>query len=134
MTARKTRKWAFDSEIVMHERPSGIDNTICTYGNLIKFKRGKPLEGLKLRQQVNIPIVDTGVSRTMAKLVAGVADLKNRHPGMLDSIGHLVETAIGVSHPTLERIFRLAEESGFSAKLTGAGGGSCALVFLPQDY
>ncbi|EDS35926.1 mevalonate kinase [Culex quinquefasciatus] len=80
----------------MHERPSGIDNTICTYGNLIKFKRGKPLEGLKLRQQVNIPIVDTGVSRTTAKLVAGVADLKNRHPGMLDSMGHLVDDVVSI--------------------------------------
>ncbi|EDS42994.1 mevalonate kinase [Culex quinquefasciatus] len=161
----KISKWAFDSEIVMHERPSGIDNTICTYGNLIKFKRGEPFESLKLRQQVNILIVDTGVSRTTAKLVAGVADLKSRHPGMMDAIldamGHLVDDvvsileddgdrfealrtlvsingnllrAIGVSHPSLERIFRLAEESGFSAKLTGAGGGGCALVFLPQDY
>lgn len=161
----KISQWAFDSELVMHERPSGIDNTICTYGNLIKFRKGEPFESLKLRQQIHILIVDTKVSRTTSKLVAHVADLKDKHPEMmksiLDAMGHLVDDvvkiledecdrfeelrtlvavnnnllrAIGVSHPSLEAVFQLADGSGFDAKLTGAGGGGCALVFLPKDY
>ncbi|EDS42084.1 mevalonate kinase [Culex quinquefasciatus] len=36
------------------------------------------------------------VSRTTAKLVADVADLKNRHPGMLDSMGHLVDDVVSI--------------------------------------
>lgn len=162
---KKISQWAFDSEIVMHERPSGIDNTICTYGNLIKFKRGEPFESVTLRQKVHILIVDTGISRTTSKLVANVAALKSKHPNMMDSIldamGCLVDDvvvvledetdrfeelrtlvsinnnllrAIGVSHPSLETIFQLADASGFNAKLTGAGGGGCALVFLPRNY
>uniref|UniRef100_A0A023ESL4 Mevalonate kinase n=1 Tax=Aedes albopictus TaxID=7160 RepID=A0A023ESL4_AEDAL len=162
---KKISQWAFDSEVVMHERPSGIDNTICTYGNLIKFRKGEPFESLKLRQQINILIVDTKVSRTTSKLVANVAELKDRHPklmeSILDAMGHLVDDvvefleddrdqfealrtlvavnnnllrAIGVSHLSLEKVFQLAESSGFDAKLTGAGGGGCALVFLPKDY
>lgn len=162
---KKISQWAFDSEVVMHERPSGIDNTICTYGNLIKFRKGEPFESLRLRQQINILIVDTKVSRTTSKLVAKVAELKDRHTKMMESIldamGYLVDEvvklleddrdqfealrtlvavnnnllrAIGVSHPSLEKVFQLAESSGFDAKLTGAGGGGCALVFLPKDY
>lgn len=162
---KKISQWAFDSELVMHERPSGIDNTICTYGNLIKFRKGEPFESLKLRQQINILIVDTKVSRTTSKLVANVAALKNKHLKMMESIldamGHLVDDAvellederdqfealrtlvavnnnllraIGVSHPSLEKVFQLADSGGFDAKLTGAGGGGCALVFLPKDY
>ncbi|XP_062548729.1 uncharacterized protein LOC134213573 [Armigeres subalbatus] len=162
---KKICQWAFDSEVVMHERPSGIDNTICTYGNLIKFRKGEPVENLKLRQQINILIVDTRVSRTTSKLAAKVVDLKDQHPKMiqsiLDAMGHLVDDAVklledesdqfdalrtlvavnnnllrslGVSHPSLEKIFQLADANGFDAKLTGAGGGGCALVFLPKDY
>lgn len=162
---KKISQWAFDSELVMHERPSGIDNTICTYGNLIKFRKGEPFENLKLRQKIHILIVDTKVSRTTSKLVANVAELKAKHPKMMESIldamGHLVDDvvellederdqfealrtlvavnnnllrAIGVSHPSLEKVFQLADSSGFEAKLTGAGGGGCALVFLPKDY
>lgn len=161
----KISQWAFDSELVMHERPSGIDNTICTYGNLIKFRKGEPFESLKLRQQIHILIVDTKVSRTTSKLVAHVADLKGKHPKMMESIldamGYLVDDvveilederdrfeelrtlvavnnnllrAIGVSHPSLEKVFQLADSRGFDAKLTGAGGGGCALVFLPKGY
>ncbi|XP_058452807.1 uncharacterized protein LOC131431231 [Malaya genurostris] len=161
----KISNWAFDSEIVMHERPSGIDNTICTYGNLIKFKRGEPFENITFRQQVHMLIVDTGVSRVTSKLVAQVAKLKCNHPKMMDSIldamGYLVDDvvgiledemersdelgtlvsinnnllrAIGVSHPSLEKVFQLADDCGFHAKLTGAGGGGCALVFLPRDF
>ncbi|XP_065092227.1 uncharacterized protein Mvk [Ochlerotatus camptorhynchus] len=162
---QKISQWAFDSELIMHERPSGIDNTICTYGNLIKFRKGEPFESLRLRQQIHILIVDTKVSRTTSKLVANVANLKGKHSKMMESIldamGYLVDDvvdilederdrfeelrtlvavnnnllrAIGVSHPSLEKVFQLADSSGFNAKLTGAGGGGCALVFLPKDY
>ncbi|XP_055547136.1 uncharacterized protein LOC129731297 [Wyeomyia smithii] len=161
----KISQWAFDSEIVMHERPSGIDNTICTYGNLIKFTRGAPFETVALRQRIHLLVVDTGVSRSTSKMVANVVTMKEKYFKMMDSIldamGHLVDDvvsiledeadrfqelstlvsvnnnllrAIGVSHPSLEVIFQLAEAGGFHAKLTGAGGGGCALVFLPENY
>lgn len=46
--------------------------------------------------------------------------------------GHLV--TLGVSHPSLEAIrSRTAEPYGLSTKLTGAGGGGCAVTLLPDD-
>ncbi|XP_053697971.1 uncharacterized protein LOC128744766 [Sabethes cyaneus] len=161
----KISQWGFDSEIVMHERPSGVDNTICTYGNLIKFTRGVPYETVTLRQRIRLLIVDTMVNRSTSKMVANVFAMKEKHPQMMESIfdamGHLVNDAvsiledetdrfkelctlvstnnnllraIGVSHPALEKVFQLAESAGFHVKLTGAGGGGCALVFLPDSY
>jgi len=45
--------------------------------------------------------------------------------------GHLV--TLGVSHPSLEAIrSRTAEPYGLSTKLTGAGGGGCAVTLLPD--
>ncbi|EKM78669.1 hypothetical protein AGABI1DRAFT_41416 [Agaricus bisporus var. burnettii JB137-S8] len=47
--------------------------------------------------------------------------------------GHLV--TLGVSHPSLELIrSRTADPYGLSTKLTGAGGGGCAVTLLPDDF
>ena len=45
---------------------------------------------------------------------------------------HLVSLA--VSHPSLERIKAITKEEpyGLSTKLTGAGGGGCAVTLLPD--
>ncbi|KFB52451.1 hypothetical protein ZHAS_00020720 [Anopheles sinensis] len=96
----KVSRWAFDCEVIMHEKPSGIDNTIATYGKLIRFRRGDPAhQTVALRHPVPILIVDTGVSRSTAKLVAINAKRRELYPRtvgpILEAMGGLVEEAIG---------------------------------------
>ena len=43
---------------------------------------------------------------------------------------HLLN-ALGVGHAALDRVCATALERGLAAKLTGAGGGGCALVLIP---
>lgn len=96
----RVSQWAFDSEVMMHEKPSGIDNTICTYGQLIKFSRGKAPEPIKTDGKVDILLVDTGVSRSTSNVVGKVANFRNKYSNLansiFDSIGHLVDDVVTI--------------------------------------
>jgi len=52
----------------------------------------------------------------------------------LFNINHNLLCALGVSHPSLDTIVAEANKAGFPSKLTGAGGGGCALILSPVPY
>lgn len=54
--------------------------------------------------------------------------------GTLIRINHGLLVSLGVSHPRLERIRELVDHAGIGwTKLTGAGGGGCAITLLRPD-
>lgn len=54
-----------------------------------------------------------------------------QHLGELISVNHGLLTSLGVSHPKLERLRYLVDQAGVGwTKLTGAGGGGCAITLL----
>ncbi|KAL1993084.1 hypothetical protein VTN49DRAFT_3841 [Thermomyces lanuginosus] len=54
--------------------------------------------------------------------------------GTLFRVNHGLLTSLGVSHPRLERIRELVDQAGVGwTKLTGAGGGGCAITLLRPD-
>lgn len=57
-----------------------------------------------------------------------------RHLGQLMTINHGLLVSLGVSHPKLERVRELVDHAGIGwTKLTGAGGGGCAITLLKPD-
>lgn len=156
--------WAFQAECILHGRPSGIDNTICTYGGAVLFKGGKVTDTLESIPSYRVLLVNTQVPRNTKALVAGVKTRHDKFPEVikpvLDSIEAISETfwkllkgspsgtennifpkalelvgmnqsllnCLGVGHPQLDRVARVAVSHGLAAKLTGAGGGGCALL------
>ncbi|XAR52581.1 Mevalonate kinase [Bertholletia excelsa] len=84
-------KWAFEGEKIIHGKPSGIDNTVSTYGNMIKFRSGE-LTRLKSNMPLKMLITNTRVGRNTKALVAGVAERARRHPDTMTSVFEAVHS------------------------------------------
>jgi len=53
--------------------------------------------------------------------------------GELMRMNHMLLSALGVSHPSIDKIVSLSAEHGLQAKLTGAGGGGFSIVLLTEE-
>lgn len=78
-------KWAFEGEKIIHGKPSGIDNTVSTFGSMIMFKSGA-LTRINSSTPIKMLITNTKVGRNTKALVAGVSERASRHPGAMASV------------------------------------------------
>ncbi|KAH6931935.1 hypothetical protein HPB50_001673 [Hyalomma asiaticum] len=106
--------WAFQAECILHGQPSGIDNTICTY-DVIK------------------PVLESieAISESFWKLLKTTPEMAENifsNALQLVEMNQSLLNCLGVGHPRLDRIAEIAAQHGLAAKLTGAGGGGCALL------
>ncbi|XP_055939493.1 mevalonate kinase-like [Argiope bruennichi] len=79
-------KWAFQAEKIFHGKPSGIDNSICTFGGALLFEDGKVIDMLSNLPSIGILLVNTKISRNTKLLVSNVKQKYNDHPGVIDAI------------------------------------------------
>ncbi|KFM60891.1 Mevalonate kinase, partial [Stegodyphus mimosarum] len=79
-------KWAFQAEKIFHGKPSGIDNSICTYGGALLFENGLVADILPEMQNINVLLVNTRVSRNTKALVAAVRQKKEVFPSIIDPV------------------------------------------------
>lgn len=84
-------KWAFEGEKIIHGKPSGIDNTVSTYGNMIKYKSGG-LTRIQSNMALKMLITDTKVGRNTKALVASVSERAVRHPNAMTSVFTAVDS------------------------------------------
>ncbi|GAB2228944.1 hypothetical protein Droror1_Dr00023078 [Drosera rotundifolia] len=84
-------KWAFQGEKIIHGKPSGIDNTVSTYGNMIKFRSGI-LTRLKSNMQLKMLVTNTRVGRNTKALVAGVSERAIRHQDAMEAVFSAVDS------------------------------------------
>ncbi|KNF03740.1 hypothetical protein PSTG_03262 [Puccinia striiformis f. sp. tritici PST-78] len=186
-------RWAFLGEKILHGSPSGVDNTVSSFGGAICFQKQigeKDEQKKQLIEQIQgfgairILISDTQVPRDTKSLVAGVAQRKLKEPeliqGILDEIeelttsardsikelaitkeydvqnpdhelkakreriidrlgrsmarNHALLSSLGVGHSQLDLVKSFAANCGLETKLTGAGGGGCAITLIPDEF
>lgn len=88
--------YAYDGEKIIHGYPSGIDNTVSTFGHFLSFKSGKiqclpDLNSLEL----NLLVVNTKVSRSTKTLVEGVRKRREVFPDLYSSIFQAIGNVTG---------------------------------------
>ncbi|XP_033339663.1 mevalonate kinase [Megalopta genalis] len=79
-------KYALSSERIMHGHPSGIDNSICTYGSVIEYKKDSYMKSINITQVMKVLLVDTRVSRSTKALIEKLSELKHKYPVIIDLI------------------------------------------------
>uniref|UniRef100_A0A0S3J3S4 Mevalonate kinase n=1 Tax=Hevea brasiliensis TaxID=3981 RepID=A0A0S3J3S4_HEVBR len=84
-------KWALEGEKIIHGKPSGIDNTVSAYGNMIKFKSGN-LTRIKSNMPLKMLVTNTRVGRNTKALVAGVSERTLRHPNAMSFVFNAVDS------------------------------------------
>lgn len=167
-------RWAYAAETIMHGRPSGIDNSISTFGGAVAFQSGN-ISVIPNVPALKFAITNTKVPRSTKILVSNVGELRKLVPAVFDPLIASVEqisqtalrifadyvkagdaneetkknlekelealidvnqgilNAIGVGHNALDLVVKISRCYNFHAKLTGAGGGGCAITFLNSD-
>jgi mevalonate kinase len=158
LTWKRIAEYAYIGEKVFHGNPSGIDNTLSSRRGAILFRKGEEPIPIELKKPLHIVIAHTGKVGITKDLIAQVARLKEEKPdffldlmkeeeklimdakkslerGKLPSLGKLMDRnqgyleQLGVSTPELEEVISISRENGaLGAKITGAGGGGCAIA------
>ncbi len=79
---------AFECEKIAHGTPSGIDNTVATYGEALLYQRGEPatIRPLALKQPLPLVIGFSGSESLTATMVARVRRAWQQHPARYERI------------------------------------------------
>ncbi|HID17105.1 TPA: mevalonate kinase [Candidatus Bathyarchaeota archaeon] len=162
LTKDEIRGLAFPSERFVHGNPSGIDQTTSTFGGIICYEPKSGFRKIGANAEFKIVIGDSGISRStkeqIAKVKAYMDQHKDREEKILSEYKLMVSKAInaiktqdmselgylmnenqrllkevGASSPILDAIVERAIVGGaLGAKLTGAGGGGCAIALVTE--
>ncbi len=95
---------AFECEKVAHGTPSGIDNTMATYGRPLLYRRGQPplVEPIKPSVPIRLVIGMSGIESLTARMVANVRKAWQRnnrlYEQIFDSIDRLTLEAVKAIH------------------------------------
>ena len=146
---------ALQAEKIVHGNPSGIDNTVCTYGQGI-FLENEKMEPIKL-DDYDVLICNTKVEHNTKEAVERVKEVMDRYGQvsfeMFDILRELIHAALvciesktyedigevmranqrilrkfDISIPEAEEILSIMEDEGVQGKITGAGMGGCVIA------
>ena len=156
-------KMAYEAEVIVHKRPSGIDNTISTYGGVILYHKEKGFERIQYNMKgYKFILADSGLPRNTGVMVSNVLSLYDKYKralehvyrasrelvmmivdalrrgdaemlGDLMNINHGLLSAIGVSNAKLEELVYTARMSGARGAKITGAGGGGFIVALVDN-
>jgi mevalonate kinase len=163
LSSRGISDLVYESEVLLHGTPSGIDNTVVAFGKPIYFVKEQGWEVFWVGQPFLLVIADTGISSSTREVVGdlGRRNLENpvHYARLFDQVGQVVDAArsaieaglttrlgelmnqnqallreLGVSSPELDCLVAAAREGGaLGAKLSGAGRGGNIIALVTEE-
>ena len=84
----KVNELAFEAEKIVHGTPSGVDNTIATYGGIILYTKGMKLKIERAKASKSLPLVigDTRIPRSTKVMVENVRKLYEKHKKLISTV------------------------------------------------
>jgi hydroxymethylglutaryl-CoA reductase len=114
LTDDQVNALAYECECVAHGTPSGIDNTVATFGKPLVYRKGDPplVQPLEFSKPINFVIGMTGVEGLTAKMVARVRNGRTRNPDVYDTMFRGIDAVTlqaleAIKHHDLERLGEL---------------------------
>ena len=156
-------KLAYEVEKIHHGTPSGVDNTVVTYGLPVFFIKGAPIETFRPQCPFTLVIGDTGVPSPTSVAVDDVCQAYQAQPeryqqlfencgglaqqaralienGDVQALGplmdrnHVLLEEMGVSSPELDKLVKAARQAGaWGAKLSGGGRGGNMIALVSPE-
>jgi len=163
LSPQEVSELVYQTEVIHHGTPSGIDNTVIAFEQPVYFVKGQPIEFLRLKQSFWLVIGDTGISSPTKEVVGDVRRAwqsdAQRYEALFDRIGAIVVCArdalacgeiatlgklmdenqklleaLDVSSPELQRLIAAARQAGaWGAKLCGAGRGGNMIALVRPE-
>lgn len=150
----------FECEKHVHGNPSGIDNTICISGGIIRFQKGM-IKYLHIPQSIPLLIIYSGQQHSTQNAITAVRRRLEQSPNeitnLFQKIGQIADagsnalykgdlnllsqlmaqnqlllTQLGLTTVNITQIIDLAHSLDINGiKITGAGAGGCLIAIAP---
>ncbi|KAK3777977.1 hypothetical protein RRG08_038773 [Elysia crispata] len=105
-------KYAFLGEKMIHGQPSGIDNSISTYGGALRFQKGE-MTHLGSIPTLSVMLVNTQVPRSTKTLISILRKLYNSYTEIFEPVLSSVEAITEKAELTLRRLQETGESNHY---------------------
>lgn len=163
LSSRAISDLVYQTEVLYHGTPSGIDNTVVAFEKPVYYVKDEGWEVFWVGTPFLLAVADTGVESSTKQVVG---DLRKRYQsepvrytplfdrigeiavqarsaleqGRAQTLGHLMDEnhvllqELGVSCPELDRLVVAAREGGaLGAKMSGAGWGGNMIAVVTEE-
>jgi mevalonate kinase len=152
---------AIEAEKTIFPNTSGADCTVCTYGGIMQYDKQNGYSRIDSKPKFHLIIANSKIEHSTKEIVSKVKQFKEKNKEKFSDIcmeeSDLIEDVliclknndligigkdimrnqefletIGVSNEKLRSMIKIANNSSFGAKITGAGGGGCIFALTDE--